>query len=342
MKDLYARLKIGPSASEEEILRATSDPSRGTARDRRDAKAVLLVPARRRQYDRIREVASTVGRLRATLGMPPGTRRHPDVYEDFARPFPRPQAWSGDSSQPNPSASKQSSVGSAGQSESSSAVGLFWSLLILGLIVFAASRGGSSQSAQQARSAAIAAADAAAAAAEPTPKPPALPPRTAAPRPSAPVADIPPAPRQQLVPPRASTTPRPPTAPAFNSPVQPLPPTGSFDSSFSSTQNAIIVKTRAGKHTLVKIENLAGLEITRGFIRGGDTYQFDLRQGTYVIKMAWGEQWYGDIHLFGPRTQYSKADDTFPLRQRGEQWTVELIPQTSGNLREVNLRPEQF
>jgi putative transposase len=30
----------------------------------------------------------------------------------------------------------------------------------------------------------------------------------------------------------------------------------------------------------------------------------------------------------------SKTDDTFPLLQRGEQWTVELIPQTNGNLQE--------
>lgn len=284
MKDLYARLKIGPTCSEDEILRAASDPSRGTARDRLDAKAVLLVPSRRRQYDRIREAAATVGRLRATLGMPPGTRRQPGFYADFARPFPAPTAQ-GAPTPPHGRPAPAEPSGAAAPSKGFSATGIFWTLVVVAALGYGLFERGSS-------------------------------------------------PRQ-----RSQTAPQ---TPAFSAPVLPLPATGTFDSSISTTRNAIIVKTRAGKHTLVKIEDLAGREITRGFIRGGDSYQFDLGRGTYVIKMAWGTQWYGDPHLFGPDTGYSKADDTFPLLQYGEQWTVELIPQTSGNLREVGLRPEQF
>lgn len=297
MKDLYARLKVGLTASEEEIIHATSDPSRGTARDRRDAKAVLLVPTRRRQYDRIREAAAIVGRLRATLGMQPGTRRHPDFYEDFARPFSPPPAHRTATPPPHARPAPATPPGAAAPSNGFSFTGIFWTIVVVAGLGYGLANSGSSQKVDTARQAAREVADRAVA------------------------VDA---------------------APAFSAPVLPLPATGAFDNSSSTTQNAIIVKTRAGKHTLVKIEDLAGTEITRGFIRGGDSYQFDLGRGTYVIKMAWGTQWYGGSDLFGPDTGYSKADDTFALLQYGEQWTVELIPQTSGNLREVNLRPEQF
>ena len=123
----------------------------------------------------------------------------------------------------------------------------------------------------------------------------------------------------------------------------PLPATGAFDTSTSSTTTAIIIKTRAGGgHTLVKIRNVGGAEVTRGFIRGGDQHTFRLPLGTYLITMASGDNWYGEQLLFGRNTSYSKADDTFPLLQRGEQWTVELIPQTNGNLQERPISAGEF
>lgn len=126
-------------------------------------------------------------------------------------------------------------------------------------------------------------------------------------------------------------------------PAMALPQTGAFDSSVSTTQNAIIVKTRSGgRHTLAKIETLDGREVTRGFIRAGGQHRFDLPLGTYVMKTASGTTWYGSTVLFGPETSYSRPDDTFPLTSRGESWTVELIPQANGNLRDRPISAAQF
>ncbi len=132
------------------------------------------------------------------------------------------------------------------------------------------------------------------------------------------------------------------TKAVFDQPIQPLPVTGAYDTSHSATRNAIIVRTRGDRHTLVKIERLDGGDVTRGFIRAGGAHTFRLPMGTYTLKAASGKTWYGEQHYFGPDTIFTKADDTFPLVSNGEQWTVELIPQKAGNLREIRLRPDQF
>lgn len=103
------------------------------------------------------------------------------------------------------------------------------------------------------------------------------------------------------------------------------------------------MKTRqGGRHTLIKVEALGGNEVTRAFIRSGGTYTIDLPQGIYVLKTASGTTWYGPQYLFGPETSYSRPDDTFPLNQPGEQWTVELIEQVGGNLRDRPISAKDF
>lgn len=131
-------------------------------------------------------------------------------------------------------------------------------------------------------------------------------------------------------------------APPFNQSEQPLPSTGLFDIGRSDTENAITVKTMGDRNTLVKIEKPSGEEVTRGFIRAGETHTFKLPRGTYILKTAAGQKWYGEEHFFGPDTTYSQADDTFLLNERGDHWTVELTPQVSGNLGEAKLRADQF
>ena len=122
-----------------------------------------------------------------------------------------------------------------------------------------------------------------------------------------------------------------------------LPRTGAFDSSSSSTSTAIIIKTAAGgSHTLVKVLDGSDNMVTMAFIRSGDTHTFHLPYGNYTLRTANGSNWYGLGHKFGPYTAYSKPVSTFPLRQRGEQWTVELIEQTNGNLRQRRISASEF
>ena len=89
MKDLYKRLSLDPSASEEEIRYAlpTADASTRIA-----AQFILLVPRRRTVYDRNHRVLTTIGQLRGRLALglrPFWSHGH---HQDFAQPFVAPQA----------------------------------------------------------------------------------------------------------------------------------------------------------------------------------------------------------------------------------------------------------
>lgn len=77
------------------------------------------------------------------------------------------------------------------------------------------------------------------------------------------------------------------------------------------------------------------------FVNGGDTVELDVPYGTYEMRYAAGTTWYGEEYLFGPSTQYSAMDDTFEFNDLGG-WTVELIPQTNGNLTETTLDASEF
>lgn len=153
---------------------------------------------------------------------------------------------------------------------------------------------------------------------------------------------------------RDATTPRPAAQPAARTPSParpapssdgtpyPIPPTGAFDTGHSTTRNHITVRTAPGNtHTLVKIVR-QGREVSRAFIRAGATHSIDVPLGTYELRMAYGEQWFGEEKLFGQRTRYSRADDTFPLNQPGEYWEVELIIRHDGNLTEEPISATEF
>ena len=67
MRDLYARLSLPPAASTAEIKAAiTACPH---AELRSDAAAVLLNAGRRPTYDQLHATLTTIGRLRASLGL---------------------------------------------------------------------------------------------------------------------------------------------------------------------------------------------------------------------------------------------------------------------------------
>lgn len=126
-------------------------------------------------------------------------------------------------------------------------------------------------------------------------------------------------------------------------PVQPLPKTGWGPATGVADRDSWIdIKTSGEHHTLVRIENLSGKRVALRFIRATESLRIYLPLGTYVMKTATGRQWYGLEYRFGHETSYGKPDDTFPLNERGEYWTVELIPQQDGNLRERKISEQEF
>jgi len=84
--------------------------------------------------------------------------------------------------------------------------------------------------------------------------------------------------------------------------------------------------------------------VAEQFIRAGERLRVHLPLGVYELRTATGKRWYGKELLFGPDnlTDYFKADDSFPLNERGEYWEVELILQANGNLSQSTISKDQF
>lgn len=70
MKNLYKRLNIDETATEQQVREALASPAVALDPETRDAaEFVLLDPDRRAAYDRTHRVLTTVGQLRSHLGL---------------------------------------------------------------------------------------------------------------------------------------------------------------------------------------------------------------------------------------------------------------------------------
>lgn len=113
----------------------------------------------------------------------------------------------------------------------------------------------------------------------------------------------------------------------------------------------LTVVTKAGSgHHLVKVEDWnTKRKVTAFFIRSGMTTTVRIPDGTYRIKYASGDTWYGESDLFGPSTVCAVADKSFSFeteyKRGGTEYTVrtiELIEQVGGNLKTSKIRKEDF
>lgn len=138
-----------------------------------------------------------------------------------------------------------------------------------------------------------------------------------------------------------------PQQPAFNAPALQLPLSGTIRRYTSKPGVAPLeIKTSAGSNYLVKLEDVVtGINVLDVFIRGGSTIELEVPLGTYLLKYAAGQTWYGYEHNFGPATGYSKADSNFRFYNDGYKvtgYTVTLYQVRDGNLRTSRLAPEEF
>jgi len=126
--------------------------------------------------------------------------------------------------------------------------------------------------------------------------------------------------------------------PSFNEPPQPPPSSGVMERGFRSRAVApLTVVTALGTgHYCVKVIHWSTNDlVTLIFIRNGEKVRTRLPFGSYKIKYATGETWYGKNHLFGPDTFYKEADERFDFIKEGNQargYRVELFLQMNGNL----------
>ena len=132
-----------------------------------------------------------------------------------------------------------------------------------------------------------------------------------------------------------------------NYPIMTMPYSGKEQKFVNNESIApLTIQTSAGANYLVKIvDYYSKSPIMTIFIKGGDTIRTKVPLGTFEIRYASGEQWYGYQHLFGDDTSYSKADQAFEFRNTGYQitgYTLTLYRVSNGNLRTSYMNPSEF
>lgn len=130
-------------------------------------------------------------------------------------------------------------------------------------------------------------------------------------------------------------------------PEQPLPYSGSVQAYTAGERIAHFeIKAAQGSHYLVKLVDVyTYTPVLTVFVRSGTTVNVDVPLGTYEVRFASGESWYGYAYLFGPDTAYSKADKTFTFEVVGNQvngFTITLYKVAHGNLPTSTIRPTEF
>jgi hypothetical protein len=106
------------------------------------------------------------------------------------------------------------------------------------------------------------------------------------------------------------------------------------------------IESARGADYLVKVsDSLTDELILTIYVQGGGTVKAYVPLGTYTIKYASGEHWYGYWYLFGPSTSYSKAQSTFDFTLSGNQisgYSLTLYKVPYGNLHTVRTNPNEF
>jgi len=106
------------------------------------------------------------------------------------------------------------------------------------------------------------------------------------------------------------------------------------------------IVTRVGSNYFIKLVNAnTGVAEEFLFIRGGDRLEVQMPLGTYEMRYASGDVWYGEVLLFGPTTSYSRVDAPFEFRESAYQYegyTIELYVQANGNLDMDPIPASQF
>jgi hypothetical protein len=144
------------------------------------------------------------------------------------------------------------------------------------------------------------------------------------------------------------------TQTATNQPIATIPvseialPASGELRSFTGQERIAPLEIRAaqGSHYFVKlVDTSTQTAVLTLFVRGGNTEKVDVPLGTYELRYASGEKWYGYEQLFGKDTSYSKADNTFRFHVDNDSvngYTVTLYRVANGNLRTSRIGRAEF
>lgn len=135
-------------------------------------------------------------------------------------------------------------------------------------------------------------------------------------------------------------------SPAFDEPAQALPSTGVYQAYRSNRIAPFRIVTRGDGNFFIRMVDVGSGNIALElFVRGGEVTETRMPLGSFELRYASGDTWYGPTHLFGPSTSYNKADSVFQFQQTGREisgYTVELYQQRDGNLHTRSIDAAQF
>lgn len=101
-----------------------------------------------------------------------------------------------------------------------------------------------------------------------------------------------------------------------------------------------------GPSWLIKLSNYdSNLPVMTIFVRAGETVEVKVPLGSYKVKFASGERWYGRTNLFGPDTDYSMIEHPLGFRIDGDRLVGHALSLTavpSGNLRRKEIAAADF
>jgi hypothetical protein len=132
----------------------------------------------------------------------------------------------------------------------------------------------------------------------------------------------------------------------------PPPGTGLLACSFEGIPApTLTISTRTGSgHHLLKIEDWdSRQQVALIFVRDGEQTTVHVPAGSYRIKFASGDEWFGVTQRFGAREICTVAVRRFEFSHHvasdKERWTeesIELYPQPNGNMATNAIPREQF
>jgi hypothetical protein len=134
---------------------------------------------------------------------------------------------------------------------------------------------------------------------------------------------------------------------SFSGEPKSLPENGTWWEYTSERQIAPLrISVSSGEHYYIKVvDAYTEARVLTLFIRSGRTAQVDVPLGTYRLKYAVGDTWYGREDRFGSETRYFEAEDTFDFEVVGNQvrgHRIELILQEGGNLTTESIPEGKF
>ncbi len=91
---------------------------------------------------------------------------------------------------------------------------------------------------------------------------------------------------------------------------------------------------------VVKLKTSSGVERLSFYVKPGATVTVGVPAEYLYVYFATGKTWYGNEHLFGNDTSYSKDDDLLDFARNT--WSYTLHPVTDGNFSQTPIDENEF